>query len=123
MKLSSTNERFELKPCVIDRIDEEIDHLEVLRYLGYPVNVEPNHRITDIIKHWIEEATHLATPWAIYLVQPIIELDNRRLSIQSTSGVIEFHGAIGEFLGASKSMAAFIATLEIRISIGGLAQV
>jgi hypothetical protein len=110
MKLSSTNEQFELKPCVIDRIDEEIDHLEVLRYLGYPVNVEPNHRIADIIKHWIEEASTLATPWAIYLVQPIIELDKRRLSIQSTSGVIEFNGAIGEFLGASKSMAAFIAT-------------
>jgi hypothetical protein len=110
MNLSPSDEFFELEPRVIDHLDEAIDQMEVLRYLGYPVGVTPNDRIGDIIDHWIKEAEQLATPWVIYLVRPVTELARRRLCLRTASGVTEFNGAIGEFLGASHSVAAFIAT-------------
>ena len=110
MNPSLADELFELEPHVIDRVDEAIDQMEVLRYLGYPVGVTPNDRIGDIIDHWIKEAEQLATPRVIYLVRPVTELARRRLCLRTASGVTEFNGAIGEFLGASQSVAAFIAT-------------
>lgn len=106
----SKNNLFELEPRVIARVDEAIDRLEVLRYLGYPVDVTPRKQIADIINHWLVEAERLAAPQAIYLVKPVIELDRRRLCVQTAIGVTEFKGAIGEFLGNSHSVAAFIAT-------------
>jgi hypothetical protein len=112
---------FKLEPRIIDRVDTAIDRMEVLRYLGYPVDFEPNHRIAEIIDHWVEEARHLAAPRAIYLVHPVTKLDRRRLCVQTAFGVTEFNGAIGEFLGNSHSVAVFIATagpaLERRASV------
>ncbi len=102
-----SHDPFKLEPRIVDRVDTAIDRLEVLRYLGYPVDVVPNNRIAEIIDHWIEEAGHLATPRAIYLVHPVTELGRRRLCVQTVSGVTEFNG---EFLGDSQSVAAFIAT-------------
>ncbi len=110
VRRSLTGELFELKPRVIDRIDEPIDRAEVLRYLGYPVDITPNDRIGNIVDQWIEEARQLATPRATYLVRPVSELARRQLSVQTPSGVVDFEGAIGEYLGAAKSAAAFIAT-------------
>ncbi|MGI9427642.1 MAG: vitamin B12 dependent-methionine synthase activation domain-containing protein [Bythopirellula sp.] len=105
-----TNELFELEPRVIDRVDEAIDRCEVLRYLGYPTGVTPNDRIGDLIDHGIEEAEQLAASRVIYVVGSVVELTRRRLCVQTASGITEFNGAIGEFLGASRSIAAFIAT-------------
>lgn len=110
MKPSPTNELFELDTRIIDRVDEAIDRSEVLRYLGYPVGVAPNDRVAGTIDHWIDEADQLAAPRAIYLVRPVTELGRRRLRVQTGSSDTEFKGAIGEFLGASLSVAAFIAT-------------
>lgn len=110
MKQSPTGELFELEPRVIDRVDEPIDWSEVLRYLGYPVGVTPNDRIGEIVDQWILEAAPLAAPRVIYLVGPVTELAQRRLGVRTASGVTEFKGAIGEYLGASQSVAAFIAT-------------
>ena len=105
-----TNDLCKLRPCVINRVDEPIDRSEVFRYLGYPVGVTPKNRIGNIIDHWIEEASRQATPRVIYLAGSVVELTRRRLCVQTASGITEFNGAIGEFLGASRSIAAFIAT-------------
>ncbi|MCP4784657.1 MAG: hypothetical protein GY903_10315 [Fuerstiella sp.] len=110
VRRSTTDELFELEPRVIDRVDEPVDRLEVLRYLGYPVDVTPKDSIGNIIDHWIEQAHQFATPRATYLVRPVTELAPRQLCVQSSLGVVEFKGAIGEYLGASQSVAAFIAT-------------
>lgn len=100
----------ERQPRIIDQVDAAIDRGEVLRYLGYPIGVSPNAQLQSILDRWIEEAYRLATPRAIYVVLPVVEKDRRRLWLQTSGGVVEFHGAIGEFLGASRSVAAFIAT-------------
>lgn len=106
-----TNDLCKLRPCVINRVDEPIDRSEVFRYLGYPVGVTPKNRIGNIIDHWIEAASRLATPRVIYLVGSVIELTRRRLCVQAaSSGITEFNGAIGEYLCASQCVAAFIAT-------------
>ncbi len=95
---------------VVDDVDEEVDRGEVLRYLGYPVGVEPNDRIDDILSRWITEASLRAAPRATYVVMPVDSKDRRHLRVRTGSSVTEFRGAIGEFLGASLSVAAFIAT-------------
>ena len=103
-------EPFELEQQVIDCVDEPIDRCEVLRYLGYPVGVEPNRLIEEVIEQNIEEAAQLASPRAIYLVRPVVEISKQRLCLQTDCGLTEFCGAIGEFLGYSQSVAVFIAT-------------
>ena len=98
------------QPRIIEQVDEAVDRGEVLRYLGYPADVSPKARLQSILDHWIEEADRLATPRAIYVVLPVAEKDRRRLRLQTNGETVEFNGAIGEFLGASLSVAAFIAT-------------
>ncbi len=97
-------------PRIIEQVDEAVDRAEVLRYLGYPVGVSPNAQIQNILDYWVAQADQLATPRAIYVVLPVAEKDRRRLRLQTGRGMVEFHGAIGEFLGAARSVAAFIAT-------------
>jgi len=97
-------------PRIIEQVDEIVDRAEVLRYLGYPAGVFPNAQIQDILDYWVEQADRLATPRAIYVVLPVAEKDRRRMRLQTARGMVEFHGAIGEFLGAARSVAAFIAT-------------
>ena len=98
------------QPRIIEPVDVAVDRGEVLRYLGYPAGVSPNAQLQKILDPWIEEAGRLATPRAIYVVLPVTEKDHRRLRLQASHGIVEFHGAIGEFLGAARSVAAFIAT-------------
>ncbi len=100
----------QLSPQVIDRVTQEVDEGEVLRYLGYPIGVAASPRIRDAFVHWIDEANKRANPRAIYIVLPVVEMQNRSLRLQTSDGVTEFRGAIGEFLGAARSVAAFIAT-------------
>jgi hypothetical protein len=106
----STSAIFEGPPRIIEQVDEVVDRGEVLRYLGYPAGVSPGAQLQSVLDRWIEETSRRATPRAIYVVLPVAEKDRRRLRLQTSHGVIEFRGAIGEFLGASHSVAAFIAT-------------
>lgn len=103
------------EPRIVDRVEEPIDRSEVLRYLGYPQGVLPRGRVADDVYRWIDEASQLAAPRAIYWVLPIKEQDRRRLRVESSKGVTEFRGAIGEFLGFSQFIAAFIATAGPRV--------
>ena len=95
---------------VFDRIDPAVDRNEVLRYLGYPAGKAPDDRLRGIIHHWIEEAGRIATPRAVYVILPVAEIDKRSLDLRTDKGVVPFKGAIGEFLGPSRMVAAFIAT-------------
>ena len=91
-------------------MESAVDRGEILRYLGYPANVVPNRQLAEILDPWIEKAAQRAIPRATYLVLPVVEKDKRRLCLKSADGQIEFHGAIGEFLGVSQAVAVFIAT-------------
>jgi hypothetical protein len=97
-------------PHVIDQVPAPVDVSEVLRYLGYPVSVEPGAHLQDILEDWVLEAGRRACPRAIYLVLPVSQLRPRSLRLQAAAGEVEFHGAVGEFLGASECIAAFVAT-------------
>jgi hypothetical protein len=110
LKHNPIGELFHPEPRFVERVDEPIDRFEVLRYLGYPKSVTPQERIGNILDHWIDEASRIATPRAIYRVLPVVEKDRRSLRVATDAGLIEFRGAIGEFLGASLSVLVFIAT-------------
>lgn len=94
----------------VDQVSEPVDLGEVLRYLGYPVGVKPNSHLQPLLEDWVLEASHRAIPRATYIVLPVTQLTPRSLRLETTTGKVEFHGAIGEFLGASECVAAFIAT-------------
>ena len=108
--MHSLRPSFETSPQVIDQITEPIDYGEVLRYLGYPVDVEPNERLREMLDYWLEESAKLASPWATYTVLPVIEIGRRTLRLRSAGGETEFQGAIGEFLDASQQVIVFVAT-------------
>ena len=98
------------RPRVIDRVDAVVDRDEVLRYIGYPVGKVPNSRLQEILDHWILEAGRRATPRATYLVLPVDEIGRRSIRLQTDNDLVAFEGAIGEFLGPSRMVVAFIAT-------------
>lgn len=102
-------------PRYVNRVDEAIDRSEVLRYLGYPAGVTPNPRIAAILDPLIDEGSQLAAPRAVYRVLPVAGIDRRSLRVETPTGITEFHGAIGEFLGASLGIAVFIATAGPRV--------
>jgi hypothetical protein len=94
----------------IDQVPDPVDRGEVLRYLGYPAGVEPNPRLLAILDDWVLEASRRARPRAGYMVLPVVQLRPHRLRLETPAGEVEFRGAVGEFLGASECVAAFIAT-------------
>jgi hypothetical protein len=94
----------------IDQVPEPVDLGEVLRYLGYPIGVEPNRHLLEILDEWVLEAGGRASPRAVYMVLPVAELRPRSLRLETPAGEVEFRGAVGEFLGASEFVAVFIAT-------------
>jgi hypothetical protein len=98
-------------PHRVEHVPAEVDRGEVLRYLGYPVGVEPAARLVSILDEWVGEASRRATPRATYVVLPVMLLSNRRLKVQAPDGSeTTFKGAIGEFLGAAECVGVFIAT-------------
>ncbi len=99
-----------LIPHVMDPVPTPVDVGEVLRYLGYPAGVEPGPHVRDILGDWIKEASRWARPRAVYLVLRVCQLRPRSLRLRTSTGEVEFHGAVGEFLGASECVAAFVAT-------------
>ena len=103
---------FDMTPWrgVIESVEEPVDRDEVLRYLGYPAGVPPSAHIQNELERWIVAADERAAPQATYLVAPIAEIDRRLLRFETSKPVEAFAGAIGEFLGVSKYVAAFIAT-------------
>jgi hypothetical protein len=94
----------------IDHVSAPVDLGEVLRYLGYPAGVEPNRHLQAIVDDWVLEAGRRANSQAVYAVFPVTQLRPRSLLLETPRGNVEFHGAVGEFLGASECVAAFIAT-------------
>lgn len=97
-------------PRRIDHVSAPVDRGEVLRYLGYPAAVEPNLHLREILDEWMRKAARRATPRAVYAVFRVTELRPRGMRLQTPAGEVEFHGAVGEFLGPSECIAAFIAT-------------
>jgi len=106
----SLNELSNTQPRFVERVDEPIDRNEILRYLGYPEGVTPNQRIAGMLDGWIEQASRIAAPRAVYRVLPVVDKDRKSLRVETAAGFTEFRGAIGEFLGSSLSIALFIAT-------------
>lgn len=99
----------------VERVRAAVDRGEVLRYLGYPIGVEPQPRILAEIDKWVREAGRRSAPRAAYRVLSVVEFHPRRLRLATPHGEIEFRGAVGEFLGASECVAAFIATAGLNV--------
>ncbi len=97
-------------PRNIDCVETPIDRGEVLRYLGYPVGYTPKETLQKTLDDWIDKANAIATPRATYILLPVVEIDRSWIRLQGREGITEFAGAIGEFLGPSQYIAAFIAT-------------
>ncbi len=97
-------------PQRIDHVSAPVDLGEVLRYLGYPAGVEPNLHVQRVFDEWIGKAARRAAPRAVYRVFSVIELRPRGMRLRTPAGEVEFHGAVGEFLGPAECVAAFIAT-------------
>jgi hypothetical protein len=98
-------------PRRVEHVPAPLDMSEVLRYLGYPAGAQPAARLCSLVDEWSREACLRAMPRATYLVLPIEQLRPRSLRVRTPTGeVVEFIGAIGEFLGAAKYVTAFIAT-------------
>jgi hypothetical protein len=87
-----------------------IDRKEVLRYLGYPAGVRPRGGLAEQLEQAAADAAAWLRPQATYAVFAVEAIDRRSVRLRARSGVIEFRGAIGEFLGPVGSVAAFIAT-------------
>ena len=110
MKTAFAAQLIELRPKLIDEVTEPVDEGEVLRYLGYPAGWTPNERIEGLLTRWVAEAQQSANPRAAYVVLPVLANGPRRLCVQTAGGEVEFEGAIGQFLGVSRLLVAFIAT-------------
>lgn len=87
-----------------------VDRREVLRYLGYPARAVPPPWLESSLERWIDQASRLARPQATWVVLPVVNIGPRRLVLASIHGDVQFEGAIGEFLAASRRVAAFVAT-------------
>lgn len=105
----------EMLPQVLDQVNAPIDRGEVLRYLGYPVDAAPSRAVCASLEQWIAEAESHAQPRAVFAIFSIEDIGNRFLRLQTADGTTEFCGAIGEYLGMSRKIAAFIATAGPKI--------
>jgi hypothetical protein len=94
---------------LVDAVPAPVDRREVLRYLGYPARAAPPW-LDPLLDRWIGEAKRRSQPRAAYAVFPIVAMGPRHLALQGPLGTVEFAGAIGEFLGVSRQVAAFVAT-------------
>ncbi len=94
----------------VERVDTPIDRSEVRRYLGYPSRAAPKRNIEDTLDHWIVEGAKHALPRATYGIFAVVETAKRWIRIETSEGVVEFAGAIGEFIGPVDLLAVFIAT-------------
>ncbi len=94
----------------VERVDTPIDRNEVLRYLGYPADVSPDDRLDGMLAEWTARCAERARPRAVYRVLHIAGLEKRSLRLTTPTGIVEFEGAIGEYLDVSREMAALIAT-------------
>jgi hypothetical protein len=98
------------QPRVISHVTVPIDRDEVRRYLGYPRGARPTSRIDAALNQWIDDASRLAQPRAIYQVFRVADASRRHLLLLTSASTVEFAGAIGEFLGPVTHVAVFIAT-------------
>ncbi len=94
----------------IQDIDTPVNRSEVIRYLGYPPDISPSPQFQEALDIWVEKANDQAAMRASFRILPVTEITKRSLQIRSGENDVTFNGAIGEFLGASRFIAAFIAT-------------
>jgi len=98
------------RPRTIEGVEAPPCRSEVLRYLGYPADAVPQRPVEELLERWMEEAGRCARPRAIYRVLPVVTLERSRVCLRTPDGISEFRGSVGEFLAASRYVAAFIAT-------------
>jgi hypothetical protein len=110
LPFESPSQFIELQPQFVDAVSEPVDEGEVLRYLGYPAGCTPTARIEELLRDWVAEASRRADARAAFVVLPVLEKSARRLRVLTVGGEVEFEGAIGQFLGGSQLLVAFIAT-------------
>ncbi len=110
MEPEQTDQFIATQPQLLTDVAEPVDESEVLRYLGYPAGHAPGAAVETLIARWIQEAAQQATPRATWVVLPVLDRSGNRLKVSSASGDTEFRGAIGQFLGVSHLIVAFIAT-------------
>jgi len=94
----------------VDSVAEAVDRAEVLRYLGYAASAGPSERLAGLLDAAIQEAAGLVEPKAVFAVFPVLAAGKRHLRVLTSGEEIEFQGAIGEFLGPVRWVAAFIAS-------------
>ncbi len=96
-------------------IDTPVNRSEVIRYLGYPPDVSPSPQFQEALDIWVENAKSRATPRASFRILPVTKINKRSLQIQLEQKKVSFKGAIGEFLGPSQFIAAFVATAGVGV--------
>lgn len=107
---NSTLSDIESRHQSLSEVVEPVDRGEVLRYMGYPQGFAPTSEIQHELEHWIDQATTASRPHASFIVLPVEGMTRRSLRLHTNDGVVEFSGAIGEFLGVSQKVCLFIAT-------------
>ncbi len=97
-------------PRHVGTVTIAVDRDEVFRYLGYPAGVRPQGILAEQLDGAIAQATRWSRPQAVYVAYAVESIDRRSVRLCARRGVIEFRGAIGEFLGPVEAVAAFIAS-------------
>ncbi len=99
-------------PVALHDIHLEPDREEVVRYLGYPKGAAPDRRVLERVDAAIEAAWSRLRPRGAYTVLDVVASDRRSLTLH---GGARFAGAIGDYLGAARRAAVFVATAGAEI--------
>ncbi len=97
-------------PQTVGPVTTPVDAEEVRRYLGYPKHAPVNRKVEDLMTEWIPDGAALADARGVYKVFPVEDAGKKFIRLETDQGLVEFAGAIGEFLGPVEAVAVFIAT-------------
>ncbi len=92
---------------VLDPLDIEQNHDELLRYLGYRGPKSKDHVLSDELEVEIQRGQSLLRPKGIYSVYPAQCMDSRHLKL----GDITLQGKVATFLKRADSIAIFVVTV------------
>lgn len=96
-----------LDVVVLDGLEIDPDHGELLRYMGYPAGVTPPERVARQIDLAVEASREHLRPRATYSLYEVIRQDKRSLTLGNQA---TFKGAIGQYLRGARYAAVFLAT-------------
>jgi hypothetical protein len=91
----------------LDAAPVEADPREVMRYLGYPAGAKAHAEIAARVEQTLRDARAAQRPRGTYSLYRIADLQKRSIGLD---GGARFTGPVGEFLGGSTRIAAFLAT-------------